>query len=69
LDNIRTKISELESATDTKMSGASVDNRLSLETQVKGKLPIANLDTGPIVAALKAIVAAFDEIEHRSRQR
>jgi hypothetical protein len=70
VDEVRRKISALEAASylvpETLGTAEHPVNAVSLAHQVKGKLPIANLDTETIVDALKAMADALEKIERRS---
>ena len=70
VNKVRRKIRELESASqlDPKTLGTAEHpvNAINLARQVKGKLPIANLDTKAIVDALKAVADALEKIERGS---
>jgi hypothetical protein len=63
-DEVMEKITRLEADIIGRRSDPG-GTRIDLQTQVKGRLSLENVEMGPIVDVLKSIAVALHELEKR----
>jgi hypothetical protein len=65
-DEVMNKITRLEADILGRQSDAG-GKRIDLQTEVKGRLSLENVDVGPIVDVLKSIAVSLDDLGKASQ--
>jgi len=65
ITELKHKIQKLEASAVYRHSEPTGGTLIDLQTQVKGRLPLENVNVDPIIEALKSIVKAVENLESR----